>query len=159
MESNPTYPRSTHKIVYVLVSPTAQIVINSTAENTTDHRFTILTSTSSEFTSGHYHYHKYAEELTGDNEKFQIEDDYVDVIEDFLNETSGYDDRTYEEQVLDLLKSAYKKVAAVGHVSISMPDGRSVSYDRAQLIKEIHNYQTQVDTKKGIKGRMFYRLT
>ena len=156
-EDIPDYSASDdYVLTYVLINATAKITITTTNVLGTYHRVNEDTSTTGAYTAGTYNYQRY---VTKDSEVTMLGTGTI-VLTAFYASNDSLDARSYKEKTLDLLKAAYQTIAAKAHTQITMPDGRSVTYDRAQLIKEIHNLETELRVEQGVrKGKILFRIT
>lgn len=105
-------------------------------------------------TAGTYFYQYIA---VKDGSNYYSASGYVEVRGNI--QTAATDMRGSWQQIHENLLALYNTMIADGKVEVSVSiNGRSVSYDRASLIKEIQNAETKANEERGLGGFLTFNM-
>lgn len=98
------YPATTYTLTYALVKSGVLIEITAAADGT-DHLITLSAATTAAYAVGEYKWQSY---MTSGSERYNIDSGTLEVLPDFATQSTGYDDRTHVEKVLEWLRTSFE---------------------------------------------------
>ncbi len=144
-ETPSLFPAPTYSLtIYMKMGTGSTVTLNGVADGTA-FLFSKSASETSQLSHGNYNYQVIADDNNGNVSL--VESGYV-VIEPLLNAVT--DSRSYWQKMLDLLRDAYANIAGREYTEITI-NGRTVRYDRAQLIKELSIAEYKVEQENKLK--------
>jgi hypothetical protein len=129
--------------VYLKKDATAAVSLIATAEGTSFRIAKTATETAA-MTHGNYLYQAVVTRKS-DSAKFTIETGSIEIYPNIATtDPRGYWQKTYE-----LLKTAYEGLAGKAYAEVTI-NGRTVRYDRENLVKELNNasYKAKMEARK-----------
>ena len=138
-ESISEYPSNLYTLkFYLQIAGGTSVIVNSAA-NSTDNSYDVTkpASETTSLTAGNYLWHAKFTEIADTDNVITYASGNVYV---YPNLTTSQDGRSAWMKIYDNLMSKYNDMIASGnvHTSVSI-NGRSVTLDRTQLLKEIHH--------------------
>ena len=142
-ESPAVYVAPTYSLkIYIKLKNNAAIELTATADGSS-HAFEVLPETTN-ITPGTYSYQAQAFDVDGN--MYLVEAGTIAILP---NLSVADDTREYWEQVADEAKTAYKTLAGQVANSVTLSNGKSITYaNRSELLKIINN----AEIKAGIKS-------
>lgn len=117
------YPASDSWVLsYALVQDGTQIQITSSASGD-DHAVVVAASTSANYTAGTYSWQSY---VTKGLERYSVDAGIIEILPNFDDQSSGYDDRSHAKKTLDALESVIEGKASKDQMAYTI-GGRSLS--------------------------------
>lgn len=138
--------------IYLKLKNNTAIELESTPDGTVGFDFEVLPETTN-ITPGTYSFQ--AQAFDSDGNMYFVEAGTIAILP---NLSVADDTREYWEQVADEAKAAYKTLAGQVAQSVTLSNGKSITYaDRAQLLKIINNAEIKAGLKSA-KRRTFAKF-
>jgi len=159
------YPATSWTLSYSLVKSSVQITFNATASGT-DHLVTLTTSTTADYTAGIYKWQAHVD--NGSGERYLVDEGSMEILLDFAQQTSGYDDRSHVKQVLDALEATILKRATkdqgatviAGEILSKMPIHRVLEfYDKYKALYAQEQAAENIANGLGHSGNVLVRFS
>jgi len=97
------YPAPTWTLSYALVNASGYVVITASQyESGTAHHINVDAATTALWDSGTY---SYQATVTDGSDRFKVESGTIDIIADFADKLTGYDDRSFAKKALDAIEA------------------------------------------------------
>lgn len=156
-ESLTDYPPSTHTLKCYLKKATGDTITLPAEEDDEDsskHEFTVTAATTASYV-GTYAY-QFTVTNISTSEVTTIERGYIEVLPAL---SAASDERGYWAQTFATLQTAYTNMASREFAEIDLPGGKSVKYDRRQLLRELNIAKDNMIKERRIaKGQSAKRL-
>ena len=152
------YPASTWTLYYTFVKDGTRIQITSSQDGSTEnHSISVAAATTAAYTVGIYHWTVEARDGTS---VYIVDKGICEILTDFAEQSSGYDDRTVAKKMVDAYESLFTNQisnSTLEQLSYSIA-GRSISkLSAGQIREEYHRwkriYQQELDVERINNGR------
>jgi len=108
------YPASdSWELTYTLVKSDTRLQIVAAASGD-DHLIEIAIATTAAYDPGEYEFQAH---ISNGTEKYQVDSGSIEVVTDFATQTTGFDSRSHNKKVLDLLEAAIEGRASKTQMS------------------------------------------
>ena len=124
-------------LTYALVKSGKLIEITAT-DDSDDHLVEVAVSDTTDYESGIYHWQSYVTK-SATSERYSYEKGTIEVLPDFAQQDTGYDNRSFAKKMVDALEGIMPTVEARGVASISV-DGRSYTYTDQTTLHDAYDY-------------------
>ncbi len=148
---------------YVLVKTGAQIVFDAAAAGD-DFQVTLNAATTSGYAAGIYKYKAFASKGT---DKYPVESGTIEILPDFITQSSGYDSRSHVKRVLDAIEATIEGSASSAQKSMSLNGVNLDQYELPQLLELRSLYKSEYASEikaeklnrgEKIGGKVFVRF-
>lgn len=142
------YTAPTWTLKYKLVNSAAVIALTSVASGV-DHAVTATAAVTVLYTAGTYKLVKFVEAGTGASlERVTLSESTIEVLPSLTTATAATDTRTWNEKMLDALRTAALSTSAILHGKVTV-DGKSVEFrDSAELDRRIALFEQRVASEQ-----------
>ncbi len=130
------YDASTWTLTYTLVKDAKQITFSGSDDGSGNHEFSILPTTTTDWSAGTYHYQGRVSDGT---DTHTVDTGSIEIKASFADHTSGLDARSSTKQILDALEATIQGKASKDQLSYSIA-GRSISRMSMSEILEAYDY-------------------
>lgn len=143
------YPAPEWSLSYVLVASGQQIIIESTQyEDTGTHRISVGTDDSAEWAPGTYSYRAIVTDIT---HRITIESGSIEVLPDYTESITGYDDRSFAKQALDAIEAVILNRASQAQLEYTIA-GRQLKFiPPADLIDLRNKFRAEYRAEEAAK--------
>ncbi len=158
------YPASAWTLTYSLVKTSSLISIEATADGD-DYLVTLSTSTTAAYTAGIYKWQAHV--AGGSSERYLLDSGSVELLPDFAQQSTGYDDRSHVKTTLDLIEAMIQKRATkdqastviAGEVLGKMPIHRLLEfYDKYKALYAQEQVAERIANGLGHGGNILVRF-
>ena len=129
------FPASSYTLYYTLVKDGTRITFNSSQDGSTEnHSVTLAHGTTASYTVGVYHW---TVEARSSSEVYVVDSGVMEILTDFAEQSSGYDDRSTAKKMVDAYESLFANQITnqtIEQLSYSI-GGRSISKLSAEQLR------------------------